>query len=117
MIDAYATIANQTGQCARSQSPHTRTAIASRQYTYDPGSSTSYTIIQAFFTTQPIGRMLPKLAPRSTPSPPAKRTRWTDTTTVAVVRFRSHNANAAGLFDLFADRNNTGESLPVYIAQ
>jgi sulfite reductase (NADPH) flavoprotein alpha-component len=61
--------------------------------------------------------MLPRLSPRlysisSSPSAHAGEIH----TTVAVVRYRSHNRERGGVCStLLADRTNTGEALPVYI--
>lgn len=61
--------------------------------------------------------MLPRLSPRlysisSSPSAHAGQIH----TTVAVVRYRSHNRDRGGVCSTFmADRTDTGESLPVYI--
>jgi sulfite reductase (NADPH) flavoprotein alpha-component len=61
--------------------------------------------------------MLPRLAPRlySISSSPAAHSGEVHAT-VAVVRYRSHNRNRGGVCStLFADRTNTGETLPLYI--
>lgn len=61
--------------------------------------------------------MLPKLTPRlySISSSPAAHAGEIHTT-VAVVRYRSHNRERGGVCStLFADRTPTGQSLPIYI--
>jgi sulfite reductase (NADPH) flavoprotein alpha-component len=115
MIEAYATI----GQCqplfgllAPEQQAHLE------KYTYDRG------LIDLLHDYPGVLRdpadlvaMLPRLAPRlysisSSPSAHAGEIH----TTVAVVRYRSHNRERGGVCStLLADRTSTGESLPVYI--
>lgn len=115
MIEAYATI----GQCQTlfgllvpEQQAHLE------KYTYDRG------LIDLLHDYPGVLRdpadlvaMLPRLAPRlysisSSPSAHAGEIH----TTVAVVRYRSHNRERGGVCStLLADRTATGESLPVYI--
>ena len=115
MIEAYATI----GQCqqlfdllAFEQQAHLE------KYTYDRGL---IDLLQDYpgVLRDPADliAMLQRLAPRlysisSSPSAHAGEIH----TTVAVVRYRSHNRERGGVCStLFADRTSTGESLPVYI--
>jgi sulfite reductase (NADPH) flavoprotein alpha-component len=115
MIEAYATI----GQCQQlfgllvpEQQPHLE------KYTCDRG------LIDLLHDYPGVLRdpadlvaMLPRLSPRlysisSSPSAHAGEIH----TTVAVVRYRSHNRERGGVCStLLADRTNTGEALPVYI--
>jgi sulfite reductase (NADPH) flavoprotein alpha-component len=115
IIEAYATI----GQCQQlfgllvpEQQAHLE------KYTYDRG------LIDLLHDYPGVLRdpadlvaMLPRLAPRlysisSSPSAHAGEIH----TTVAVVRYRSHNRERGGVCStLLADRTNTGEALPVYI--
>jgi sulfite reductase (NADPH) flavoprotein alpha-component len=115
MIEAYATI----GQCqqlfdllAFEQQAHLE------KYTYDRGL---IDLLQDYpgILRDPADliAMLQRLAPRlysisSSPSAHAGEIH----TTVAVVRYRSHNRERGGVCStLLADRTSTGESLPVYI--
>jgi sulfite reductase (NADPH) flavoprotein alpha-component len=115
MIESYATI----GKCQQlfgflvpEQQVHLE------KYTYDRG------LIDLLHDYPGVLRdpadlvaMLPRLAPRlysisSSPSAHAGEIH----TTVAVVRYRSHNRERGGVCStLLADRTGTGESLPVYI--
>ena len=115
MIESYATI----GKCRQlfgllvpEQQAHLE------RYTYDRG------LIDLLHDYPGVLRdpadlvaMLPRLAPRlysisSSPSAHAGEIH----TTVAVVRYRSHNRERGGVCStLIADRIGTGESLPVYI--
>ena len=115
MLEAYTTI----GQCQNlacllvpEQQAHLE------KYTYDRG------LIDLLHDYPGVLRdpadlvaMLPKLSPRlysisSSPKAHAGEIH----TTVAVVRYRSHNRDRGGVCStLLADRTNPGESLPVYI--
>jgi sulfite reductase (NADPH) flavoprotein alpha-component len=115
MLEAYATIGqcqNLFGLLVPEQQAHLE------KYTYDRG------LIDLLHDYPGVLRdpadlvaMLPKLSPRlysisSSPKAHAGEIH----TTVAVVRYRSHNRDRGGVCStLFADRTNTGESLPVYI--
>jgi len=115
MLEAYATIGqcqNLSGLLIPEQQAHLE------KYTYDRG------LIDLLHDYPGVLRdpadlvaMLPKLSPRlysisSSPKAHAGEIH----TTVAVVRYRSHNRDRGGVCStLFADRTNTGESLPVYI--
>lgn len=115
MIEAYATI----GQCQTLFSllvPEQQAHL--EKYSYDRG------LIDLLHDYPGVLRdpadlvaMLPRLAPRlysisSSPSAHAGEIH----TTVAVVRYRSHNRERGGVCStLLADRTSTGESLPVYI--
>ena len=81
-------------------------------------SSISCTTIPASSTIPPTSSpCCPRLAPRlySISSSPCAHAGEIHTT-VAVVRYRSHNRDRGGVCStLFADRTNTGDRLPVYI--
>ena len=115
IIEAYATIGNcQTlfNLLVPEQQSHLE------KYTYDRG------LIDLLHDYPGVLRepadlvaMLPRLSPRlysisSSPSAHAGEIH----TTVAVVRYRSHNRERGGVCStLIADRKNAGESLPIYI--
>jgi sulfite reductase (NADPH) flavoprotein alpha-component len=115
MIEAYATI-SQCPQLFGLLVPEQQAHL--EKYTYDRG------LIDLLHDYPGVLRdpadlvaMLPRLAPRlysisSSPSAHAGEIH----TTVAVVRYRSHNRERGGVCStLLADRTNTGEALPVYI--
>jgi sulfite reductase (NADPH) flavoprotein alpha-component len=115
MIEAYATI----GQCQTLFNllvPEQQSHLD--KYSYDRG------LIDLLHDYPGVLRdpadlvaMLPRLTPRlySISSSPAAHAGEIHTT-VAVVRYRSHNRERGGVCStLLADRTNTGESLPVYI--
>jgi sulfite reductase (NADPH) flavoprotein alpha-component len=115
IIEAYATI----GQCQQMFSllaPEQRAQL--EEYIYDRG------VIDLLHDFPGVLRdpadlvaMLPPLAPRlySISSSPSAHTGELHTT-VAIVRYRSHNRERGGVCStLLADRTSTGGSLPVYI--
>jgi sulfite reductase (NADPH) flavoprotein alpha-component len=115
MIEAYATI----GECQQlfkllvpEQQGHLE------KYTYDRGLiDLLHDYPSVLRDPADLVAMLPRLAPRlysisSSPSAHAGEIH----TTVAVVRYRSHNRERGGVCStLLADRTSTGESLPLYI--
>ena len=115
MLEAYATIGqcqNLFGLLVPEQQAHLE------KYTYDRG------LIDLLHDYPGVLRdpadlvaMLPKLSPRLYSISSSPRAHAGEIhTTVAVVRYRSHNRDRGGVCStLFADRTNTGESLPVYI--
>lgn len=115
MIEAYATI----GQCQQLFGllvPEQQSHLD--KYTYDRG------LIDLLHDYPGVLRdpadlvaMLPRLTPRlySISSSPSAHTGEIHTT-VAVVRYRSHNRERGGVCStLLADRKQTGEKLPMYI--
>jgi sulfite reductase (NADPH) flavoprotein alpha-component len=119
MIEAYATIGKQSVQC------HTLTSLLIpeqqgflEKYTYDRGLiDLIHDYPHILHDPSDLVAMLPRLSPRlySISSSPYAHTGEIHTT-VAVVRYRSHNRERGGVCStLFADRTATGEALPVYI--
>jgi sulfite reductase (NADPH) flavoprotein alpha-component len=119
MIEAYATIGKQSVQC------HTLTSLLVpeqqgflEKYTYDRGLiDLIHDYPHILHDPADLVAMLPRLSPRlySISSSPYAHTGEIHTT-VAVVRYRSHNRERGGVCStLFADRTATGEALPVYI--
>jgi sulfite reductase (NADPH) flavoprotein alpha-component len=119
MIEAYATIGKQTAQC------HTLTGLLVpeqqahlEKYTYDRGLiDLIHDYPNVLHDPADLVAMLPRLAPRlySISSSPYAHAGEIHTT-VAVVRYRSHNRERGGVCStLFADRTEPGEALPVYI--
>ena len=119
MIEAYATIGKQMAQC------HTlfgllvpEQQIHLEKYTYDRGLiDLLHDYPNVLHDPADLVAMLPRLAPRlySISSSPYAHAGEIHTT-VAVVRYRSHNRDRGGVCStLLADRTSTGESLPVYI--
>src|SRR5215469_11004871 len=115
MVESYATI----GQCQTLFNllvPEQQSHL--EKYTYDRG------LIDLLHDYPGVLRdladlvaMLPRLTPRlySISSSPAAHAGEIHTT-VAVVRYRSHNRERGGVCStLIADRKNAGESLPIYI--
>jgi sulfite reductase (NADPH) flavoprotein alpha-component len=119
MIEAYVTIGKQSGQChalcgllVPEQQAHLE------KYTYDRGLiDLLHDYPGVLHDPADLVAMLPGLAPRlysisSSPSAHAGQIH----TTVAVVRYRSHNRERGGVCSTqLADRTSTGEPLPVYI--
>ena len=90
------------------------------EYLYDRGLVDLLTEYPGVITSaQQLADLLPKLAPRlysisSSPKAHAGEVH----TTVAVVRYRSHNRERGGVCStMFADRTEIGGRLPVYIQQ
>ena len=119
MIEAYATIGKQVAQChtlfgllVPEQQAHLE------KYTYDRGLiDLLHDYPNVLHDPADLVAMLPRLAPRlySISSSPYAHAGEIHTT-VAVVRYRSHNRDRGGVCStLFADRTSTGETLPVYI--
>lgn len=115
MVEAYATI----GNCRRLfdlLSPDSSAELQS--YIYDRGLI-DLLLDYPGVVHEPtdLVAMLPRLTPRlysisSSPSAHAGQIH----TTVAVVRYRSHDRSRGGVCStLLADRRNTGDALPVYI--
>jgi sulfite reductase (NADPH) flavoprotein alpha-component len=115
IVEAYATI-GQSQQLFSLLAPEQRAHL--EKYMYDRG------VIDLLHDYPGVLRdpadlvaMLPPLAPRlySISSSPSAHTGELHTT-VAIVRYRSHNRERGGVCStLLADRTNTGGSLPVYI--
>ena len=115
IVDAFATraaCATLKGLLVPEQQSHFDT------YCYDRGVIDLLAEYPGVFTTAAeLTAMLPKLAPRlysisSSPKAHAGEVH----TTVAVVRYRSHNRDRGGVCStLFADRREIGETLPTYI--
>lgn len=119
MIEAYATIGKQSAQC------HMLTGLLVpeqqgflEKYTCDRGLiDLIHDYPHILQDPADLVAMLPRLSPRlySISSSPYAHTGEIHTT-VAVVRYRSHNRERGGVCStLFADRTATGEALPVYI--
>jgi sulfite reductase (NADPH) flavoprotein alpha-component len=120
MVEAYATIGQtQSGRCQTllgllvpEQQSHLET------YTRDRGLiDLLHDYPNVLHDPADLVAMLPKLTPRlySISSSPYVHSGEIHTT-VAVVRYRSHNRDRGGVCStLFADRTNVGEALPVYI--
>jgi len=115
MIEAYATI----GQChslSRLLIPEQQSHL--EKYTYDRGLiDLLHDYPGVLLDPADFVAMLPKLAPRlySISSSPLAHAGEIHTT-VAVVRYRSHNRERGGVCSTFlADRIPTGERLPIYI--
>lgn len=115
MVESYATI----GDCHHlfdQLAPNNQTGLDA--YIYDRG------LIDLLLDYPGVVRepmdlvaMLPRLTPRlySISSSPSAHTGQIHTT-VAVVRYRSHDRNRGGVCStLLADRRNSGDTLPVYI--
>lgn len=119
MIEAYATIGKQTTQCH----PLFALLVPEQQahlgkYTYDRGLiDLLHDYPNVLHDPADLVAMLPSLAPRlysisSSPYAHASEIH----TTVAVVRYRSHNRDRGGVCStLLADRVPTGDRLPIYI--
>jgi sulfite reductase (NADPH) flavoprotein alpha-component len=120
MIEAYATIGQmQSGQCQTLLSllvPEQQSHL--EQYTRDRGLiDLLHDYPGVLHDPADLVAMLPKLTPRlySISSSPYAHSGEIHTT-VAVVRYRSHNRERGGVCStLFADRTNIGGALPVYI--
>jgi sulfite reductase (NADPH) flavoprotein alpha-component len=119
MIGAYATIGKQTAQChalfallVPEQQAHLE------RYTYDRGLiDLLHDYPNVLHDPADLVAMLPSLAPRlySISSSPCAHVGEIHTT-VAVVRYRSHNRDRGGVCStLLADRVPTGDRLPIYI--
>ena len=115
MIEAYATIGNCKplfGLLIPEQQVHLE------KYTYDRGLiDLLHDYPGVLHNPADLIAMLPKLAPRlySISSSPYAHTGEIHTT-VAVVRYRSHNRERGGVCStLLADRTNTGERRAIYI--
>jgi len=115
MIEAYATIGScQTlfGLLVPEQQAHLE------KYTYDRGLiDIIHDYPGVLHNPADLVAMLPKLAPRlySISSSPYAHAGEIHTT-VAVVRYRSHNRDRGGVCStMFADRTGTGERRPIYI--
>jgi sulfite reductase (NADPH) flavoprotein alpha-component len=119
MIEAYATIGKQTAQChtlfgllVPEQQAHLE------KYTYDRGLiDFLHDYPNVLQDPADLVAMLPSLAPRlySISSSPYAHAGEIHTT-VAVVRYRSHNRDRGGVCStLLADRTPTGDRLPIYI--
>ncbi len=115
MIDAYATI----GKCHALSSlliPEQQSHL--EKYTYDRGLiDLLHGYPGILLDPADLVAMLPKLAPRlySISSSPLAHAGEIHTT-VAVVRYRSHNRDRGGVCStLLAERVPTGERLPIYI--
>jgi sulfite reductase (NADPH) flavoprotein alpha-component len=119
MIAAYATIGKQTAQChalfallVPEQQAHLE------KYTYDRGLiDLLHDYPNVLHDPADLVAMLPSLAPRlySISSSPCAHVGEIHTT-VAVVRYRSHNRDRGGVCStLLADRVPTGDRLPIYI--
>ena len=119
MIEAYATIRKQRAQChalfgllVPEQQAHLE------KYTYDRGLiDLLHDYPNVLHDPADLVAMLPSLAPRlySISSSPYAHAGQIHTT-VAVVRYRSHNRDRGGVCStLLADRTPTGNSLPIYI--
>jgi sulfite reductase (NADPH) flavoprotein alpha-component len=119
MVEAYATIGQVQAQCQTlfgllvpEQQSHLE------KYTYDRGLiDLLHDYPGILHDPADLVAMLPKLAPRlysisSSPKAHAGEIH----TTVAVVRYRSHNRERGGVCStLLADRISLGEALPIYI--
>jgi sulfite reductase (NADPH) flavoprotein alpha-component len=119
MIEAYATIGKQTAAChtlAGLLVPEQQAHL--EKYTYDRGLiDLIHDYPGVLHDPADLVAMLPRLAPRlySISSSPYAHAGEIHTT-VAVVRYRSHNRDRGGVCStLFADRTAPGEALPVYI--
>lgn len=115
MIEAYATI----GRCERLSAllvPEQQAHLEA--YMYDRGLiDLLHEYPDVLHEPADLVAMLPKLAPRlySISSSPIAHSGQIHTT-VAVVRYRSHNRERGGVCStLLADRLQTGERLPIYI--
>jgi sulfite reductase (NADPH) flavoprotein alpha-component len=119
MIEAYATIGKQTAKChtllcllAPEQQAHLE------KYTCDRGLiDLLHDYPGVLHDPADLVAMLPSLAPRlySISSSPYAHAGEVHTT-VAVVRYRSHNRDRGGVCStLLADRVPTGDRLPIYI--
>ena len=115
MVESYATI----GQCQTLFNllvPEQQSHL--EKYTYDRGLiDLLHDYPGMLRDPADLVAMLPRLTPRlySISSSPAAHAGEIHTT-VAVVRYRSHNRERGGVCStLLADRTSTGESLPVYI--
>jgi sulfite reductase (NADPH) flavoprotein alpha-component len=119
MIEAYATIGKQTSQCQPLFGlliPEQQTHL--EKYTFDRGLiDLLHDYPSVLRDPADLVAMLPRLAPRlysiaSSPHAHAGQIH----TTVAVVRYRSHNRERGGVCStLLADRTPTGNRLPIYI--
>jgi sulfite reductase (NADPH) flavoprotein alpha-component len=119
LIEAYATIGRQTGRCQ----PLLNLLVPEQQshlekYTCDRGLiDLLHDYPGILHEPADLVAMLPRLTPRlySIASSPSAHPGEVHTT-VAVVRYRSHNRERGGVCStLLADRTTTGEALPVYI--
>jgi sulfite reductase (NADPH) flavoprotein alpha-component len=115
MIESYATIGNCQGLfnlLVPEQQSHLD------KYTYDRGLiDLLHDYPNVLREPSDLVAMLPRLSPRlySISSSPAAHAGEIHTT-VAVVRYRSHNRERGGVCStLLADRRKTGEALPIYI--
>ncbi|MBB5318091.1 diflavin oxidoreductase [Tunturibacter empetritectus] len=119
MIEAYVTIGKQTAQC------HTLSALLApeqqahlEKYTYDRGLiDLLHDYPNILHDPADLVAMLPNLSPRlySISSSPYAHVGEIHTT-VAVVRYHSHNRDRGGVCStLLADRVPTGDRLPIYI--
>jgi sulfite reductase (NADPH) flavoprotein alpha-component len=119
MIEAYATIGKQTAQCHTLVSllvPEQQAHL--EKYTYDRGLiDLLHDHPNVLHDPADLVAMLPSLTPRlySISSSPYAHAGEIHTT-VAVVRYRSHNRDRGGVCStLLADRVPTGDRLPIYI--
>lgn len=119
MIEAYATIGRQTAQCqtlfgllVAEQQTHLE------KYTYDRGLiDLLHDYPGVLHDPADLVAMLPRLAPRlySISSSPHAHVGQIHTT-VAVVRYRSHNRERGGVCStLLAERSSVDNRLPIYI--
>jgi len=119
MIEAYAAIGQTTGHCGNlinllqpEQQSHLDT------YCYDRGLiDLLYEYPEVIHDPADLVAMLPKLTPRlySISSSPAAHAGEIHTT-VAVVRYKSHNRERGGVCStMFADRTSDQSRLPIYI--
>ena len=119
MIEAYTTIGKQTAQCQALFGllvPEQQTHL--EKYTFDRGLiDLLHDYPGVLHDPADLVAMLPSLTPRlysisSSPHAHAGQIH----TTVAVVRYRSHNRERGGVCStLLADRTPTGNCLPIYI--
>ena len=119
MIEAYVTIGKQADKCHALSGllvPEQQAHL--EKYTYDRGLiDLLHDHPGVLHEPADLVAMLPRLVPRlysisSSPHAHAGEIH----TTVAVVRYRSHNRDRGGVCStLLADRTPTGETLPVYI--
>jgi sulfite reductase (NADPH) flavoprotein alpha-component len=115
MIEAYATI----GQCHTLSNlliPEQQSHL--EKYTYDRGLiDLLHDYPGVLLDPADLVAMLPKLAPRLYSISSSPRAHAGEIhTTVAVVRYRSHNRDRGGVCStLLAERKPTGETLPIYI--
>ena len=116
MIEAYATIGQLPDALFDLLVPEQQAHL--EKYIYDRGLiDLLHDYPGVLHDPADLVAMLPRLTPRlySISSSPCAHAGEIHTT-VAVVRYRSHNRERGGVCStLLADRTSTGESLPVYI--